>query len=58
MKTLQPNEKKIDYTRPQIEKIILDNEISLTLLSPPIYESVSPTDEIINAPEYFNEEPF
>jgi len=42
------------YSAPQIEQIKLDNEISLVLSS-----LDAPGDpEVLNAPEYFNNDPF
>jgi len=42
------------YSSPQIEHIKLDNEISLVLSS-----LDAPGDpEVLNAPEYFNNDPF
>jgi len=42
------------YSSPQIEQIKLDNEISLVLSS-----LDAPGDpEVLNAPEYFNNDPF
>ena len=45
---------KRTYTPPVLDKIILDNEISLALASdPPVFEKV----HFIAAPEYFNNDP-
>jgi len=41
------------YTTPQIERIELDNEISLILQS-----NINPVGEPIGAFEYFNNDPF
>ena len=47
---------KQDYTTPKIERIELDNEISLTLDSTP---PVGPGGETrLQTPEYFNNDPF
>ena len=44
------------YTAPQIERVELDNEISLALESSP---PIGPSEEIpFFAPEYFNHDPF
>ena len=58
MKTnIEITEKKT-YSSPQIERIKLDNEISLVL------ESTDPAGEpggggwVMNAPEHFNNDPF
>jgi len=44
------------YNSPRIERITLDNEISLALesISPPVY----PNETITHTPEYFNNDPF
>lgn len=48
------NSKRV-YTAPQIERVELDNEISLVLESAPI----GPSEEMpFFAPEYFNHDPF
>ena len=50
------NKKNTAYQTPQIERIVLDNEISLQLDSTP---PVGPGGEIVmKTPEYFNNEPF
>jgi len=50
------NTKKHTYNSPQIERIELDTEISLTLDSTP---PVGPGGETgMNTPEYFNNDPF
>ena len=55
METTSQTNKKRSYHSPVIEKIMLDNEISLTLDSlPPTWESKSD----LKAPEYFNNDPF
>jgi len=47
---------KVTYIAPQIERIILDNEISLALESTP---SPGPGEGAYNkAPEYMNNDPF
>ncbi len=44
------------YTTPQIERVELDNEISLALESSP---PIGPNEEMpFFAPEYFNHDPF
>jgi hypothetical protein len=49
------NNQKRRYNSPQIERIKLDNEISLALeSSPPVFELTKAS----NAPEYFNNDPF
>jgi len=49
------NKNKGIYCTPKIERIKLDNEISLALQSsPPTYELVKGS----SAPEYFNNDPF
>lgn len=56
MKTQNSNTVKKDYSAPQIEKIQLDNEISLQLESAPKPDS---DDEVMNrTPEYFNTDPY
>lgn len=48
------NKAKRPYTTPQVERIVLDNEISLALeSSPPLGPG-----ETSRAPEYFNNDPF
>jgi len=42
------------YVSPIIERIKLDNEISLALESPP----VGPDEGYLKTPEYFNNDPF
>jgi len=47
-------EKRIYYA-PQMERVLLDNEISLVLMS----DDSDPGDpSLSNAPEYFNNDPF
>ena len=47
--------KKREYTTPQIEEVLLDNEISLSLASDPPFGP----DEITNStPVYLNNDPF
>ena len=54
MNTLNKMLEKQAYSSPQIEQIKLDNEISLVLSS-----LDAPGDpEVLNAPEYFNNDPF
>ena len=43
------------YNAPQIERIELDNEIALQLESTP---PKAPGEAHLNAPEYFNNDPF
>jgi len=52
--TTKNNVTKRTYSSPQIERITLDNEISLTL------DSTTPDTEPghAQAPEYFNNDPF
>ncbi|MDD4993193.1 MAG: hypothetical protein PHR83_13285 [Paludibacter sp.] len=55
MNILIENNQKRRYNAPQIERIKLDNEISLALEStPPVFEFTKGS----NAPEYFNNDPF
>ena len=49
------NSKKQSYTAPQIESIELDNEIALQLESTP---PKAPGEAKLNAPEYFDNDPF
>ena len=50
------NKKNTAYQTPQIERIVLDNEISLQLESTP---PVGPGGEtVFNTPEYFRLDPF
>ena len=44
------------YSFPQIERIKLDNEISLSLESS--NPEGEPADNMLKAPEYFNNDPF
>jgi hypothetical protein len=46
---------KREYTAPLIERIQLDNDISLALESPP---PVGPGESMNSIPEYFNNDPF
>ena len=47
---------KLKYIPPTITKVALDNEISLVLQSSP---PIGPSENIgLNAPEYFNNDPF
>jgi len=50
----QNNDKSI-YAAPLIERVLLDNEISLALESDPPF---GPDEPISCAPEYFNNDPF
>ena len=50
--------KKQVYTTPQIERIELDNEISLTLDSTPGAPPSGPNELTSFAPDYFNQDPF
>jgi hypothetical protein len=53
MNTINP---KRVYTAPQIERVELDNEISLALESTP---PIGPNENMFfSAPEYFNHDPF
>jgi hypothetical protein len=53
MKTIEIKKEKRTYNSPKIDRIRLDNEISLAL------ESAPPSDEGQNiTPEYFNNDPF
>lgn len=55
MKTYTIKKEKNTYSSPRIERILIDNEISLVLASDP------PSDEgnnNLNTPEYFNNDPF
>ena len=45
---------KREYTAPLIERVQLDNEISLALESPPL----GPGESMNSIPEYFNNDPF
>lgn len=55
MKKDNRNIQKSPYSSPQINHVILDNEISLVLESAP----PEGPDEALNAkPEYFNNDPF
>lgn len=47
---------KREYISPSIEKIKLDNEISLQLASNP--DTPDSGDEVYNTPEYFQNNPF
>ncbi|MEI8271783.1 MAG: hypothetical protein WCG08_04110 [Paludibacter sp.] len=49
------NTKKQQYSAPEIERIELDNEIALQLESTP---PPAPGETKLNAPEYFNDDPF
>ena len=55
MKTTLVKNQKHAYCAPNIEYIILDNEISLVLESePPIF----PGEGQLKAPDYFNSDPY
>lgn len=56
MKTLNISTKKCSYMPPVVERIQLDNEISLVLASDPA--SPDHGDEVYNVPAYFNNDPF
>ena len=57
MKTLDNNSsKKRNYTEPAIECIMLDNDISLQLLSNP--GTPDSPDEVYNTPHYLKNDPF
>jgi hypothetical protein len=47
--------KKSFYSSPLVERITLDNEISLQLASDPL---PGPGESFLKAPEYFNNDPF
>jgi len=55
MKTQIENKIKRIYFVPLIERIKLDNEISLELQSTPPF---GPEESITKSPEYFNSDPF
>ena len=55
MKTLDLSKDKRTYLPPAIECIGLDNEISLALESVPASNN---EDEVYNAPDHFNNDPF
>lgn len=46
---------KKQYCTPQIERVILDNEISLALQSSP---PIGPDETHLMQPDYFNNDPF
>lgn len=55
MKIQKENIQKMTYSAPSIERIKLDNEISLVLESdPPVF----PGEGFSKTPEYFNNDPF
>ena len=56
MKTMNENNQK-QYTTPQVERVVLDNEISLALASAPT-PPAAPGWESQNSPDYFNNDPF
>ena len=49
------NETSASYNAPNVERIELDNEIALQLESTP---PKAPGEANLNAPEYFNNDPF
>jgi len=55
MKANNEDIQKRTYNVPHIRTINLDNEISLALESEP---PILPGEDISNAPEYFNNDPF
>jgi len=55
MKTKIETTAKKTYLVPQIERITLDNDISLVLESNP---PLGPGESLGKAPEYFNNDPF
>lgn len=55
MKTIEEKIKKGIYISPKIERIQLDNEISLALESMPPY---GPGESKLSKPEYFDNNPF
>jgi hypothetical protein len=58
MKTKISNKKRA-YSTPTLEHVKLDNEISLVLeSSPPIGPDEGPFGSNLNAPGYFNSDPF
>lgn len=54
MNSLNRNTKRYHYNTPQIERIVLDNEISLILQS----GGDNPDGEPTGSVEYFNNDPF
>ncbi len=55
MDTKNTTQHKSTYTMPVIQRIELDNEIALQLESTPPH---APGEARLNAPEYFNSDPF
>ncbi len=56
MNTFEDKTAKRSYIAPTVERIKLDNEISLELTSDPAF---GPGEALgLNAPEYFNNDPF
>jgi hypothetical protein len=51
------NINKREYTAPLIDRVLLDNEISLALESAPPAAPGEP-GYLVKAPEYFNNDPF
>ena len=47
-----------EYAAPQVERIELDNEIALQLESSANSPAKGPGEANLNAPEYFNNDPF
>ena len=58
MRTQIENKTKRAYIVPQIERIVLDNEISLALESTPLAPPPGPFESMNQAPDYFNNDPF
>ena len=54
MNTIKVTEKR-EYITPAIQQIVLDNEISLAMESD---APVGPGEGKLNAPEYFNSDPY
>jgi hypothetical protein len=49
------NKNKREYSAPLIDRVLLDNEISLALESAP---PAGPGESMNSMPEYFNNDPF
>jgi len=58
MEATNKNTQKLTYSPPQIERIKLDNEISLALESTPPFGPFESGNLGSSAPEYFNNDPF
>ena len=58
MKTQAENRYMKTYIMPTIERIILDNEISLSMQSALDTPPALPNEGITQTPEYFNRDPF